>query len=84
MQVRDMEEHEDGSATVTLDMRPWEMQFFIELGVIEAIKRGASETKKGIKAKEEESSSEECKSGKQTYHLQEPKEGTEDWRNEVQ
>lgn len=78
MQVLDLEEQEDGSAIVTFDMKPWEMQFFLELGVVEAIKRGVDETQKGLKAKEEESGSEDDESIQQTLNLREPEEGTEE------
>ena len=77
MQVLDLEEQEDGSAIVTLDMKPWEMQFFLELGVVEAIKRGVDETKKALAQAEAKSSSEGDEHLQQTLHLQEPEEGTE-------
>lgn len=76
MQVLDLEEREDGSAVVTLDMKPYEMMYFIELGVIEAIKRGADETKKGIESRKDfESSREGDEHLQQTLNLQEPQDG---------
>ena len=80
MQVLDLEEQEDGSAIVTLDMKAHEVGFFIEMGVIEAIKRGALETKKGLKGREawEESRAVPEDASAKELHLQGPEEGTEE------
>ena len=81
MQVLDMEEQEDGSAIVTLDMTPQEVGYFLELGVIEAIKRGANVTKEQLEAlaqAEGKSSSEGDEHLQQTLNLRQPEEGTEE------
>ena len=84
MQVLDMEEQEDGSAVVTLDMKNHEKMFFIEMGVIEAIKRGADETKEGIKSREAfESRSEDDEPVQQSLHLQRPEETEQEGGTEV-
>jgi len=88
MQVLDLEECEAGSALVTLDMTRAELGFFLELGVLEAIKRGIDETKEGIKAKEEFQSRSETPPDQQELHLQEPEDGlpeeAQDWREIAQ
>lgn len=82
MQVLDLVENEDGSATLTVDFKQWELQFFVELGMVEAIRKGADETLKEYTKKKPSSEGDE--QIQQTLNLQEPKEGPEDWRHEVQ